>query len=238
MATPDDALKTFARTRDRCPLSGRLTLSGDHAEHGLEPCEVNDRQRGRDRRCASSRCATDMAGGWRSSSATTHRDGICPYYAGSCAYHCDIGAGEGAAFDLATNRRRLAWFARLLSSDSSIRSSHLVIYNSGSVLNPRRDAAGPSRRDRHALPDRCRPFASFRSIRARPTSEREVFDTILDVAGERIAVQTDSGQSSHRMIGFATKSSGKRCHARPSSVSSATWARWRPNLDRTASDST
>ncbi|HEV3417751.1 MAG TPA: hypothetical protein VG056_13080, partial [Pirellulales bacterium] len=63
-------------------------------------------------------------------------DGICPYYAGELCHHCDIGAGEGAAFDLTTNRRRLAWFRdyyrRCLDS-----IGHLVLYNSGSVLNPR-----------------------------------------------------------------------------------------------------
>ena len=37
--------------------------------------------------------------------------GICPYYTGELCYHCDIGAGEGAAFDHTTNRQRLAWFA-------------------------------------------------------------------------------------------------------------------------------
>lgn len=62
--------------------------------------------------------------------------GVCPYYAGGLCYHCDIGAGEGAAVDLAKNRRRLEWFrdhyCRLLDS-----VGHLVIYNSGSVLNPR-----------------------------------------------------------------------------------------------------
>ena len=62
--------------------------------------------------------------------------GVCPYYAASRCFHCDIGAGEGRAFDHAGNRQRLAWFRdhyqRKLDS-----ISHLVLYNSGSVLNPR-----------------------------------------------------------------------------------------------------
>jgi hypothetical protein len=62
--------------------------------------------------------------------------GICPYYTGELCYHCDIGAGEGVAFDVATNAQRLDWFRdyyrRHLGS-----VGHLVIYNSGSVLNPR-----------------------------------------------------------------------------------------------------
>ncbi len=62
--------------------------------------------------------------------------GICPYYTGELCYHCDIGAGEGAAFDHATNRQRLAWFANHYQQHlASVR--HLVLYNSGSILNPR-----------------------------------------------------------------------------------------------------
>src|SRR5271165_5443393 len=36
--------------------------------------------------------------------------GFCPYYGREQCFHCDIGAGEGTAFDLPTNRERLAWF--------------------------------------------------------------------------------------------------------------------------------
>ncbi|MFI5459871.1 MAG: hypothetical protein ACHRXM_31000 [Isosphaerales bacterium] len=62
--------------------------------------------------------------------------GLCPYYAGNRCFHCDIGAGEGAAFDHTTNRQRLAWFrAHYQLHLASI--SHLVLYNSGSLLNPR-----------------------------------------------------------------------------------------------------
>ncbi len=62
--------------------------------------------------------------------------GLCPYITANRCFHCDIGSGKGAAFDLATNRRRLAFFrehyAPYLAS-----INHLVLYNSGSVLNPR-----------------------------------------------------------------------------------------------------
>ena len=62
--------------------------------------------------------------------------GVCPYYTGERCFHCDIGAGEGAAFDLTTNRQRLAWFREHYRPHlASI--SHLVLYNSGSILNPR-----------------------------------------------------------------------------------------------------
>lgn len=61
--------------------------------------------------------------------------GRCPFYGRQC-YHCDIGEGEGAQFDSDTNARRLKFFqhhyARLLPE-----VVHLVLYNSGSVLNPR-----------------------------------------------------------------------------------------------------
>jgi len=62
--------------------------------------------------------------------------GLCPYYAGTRCHHCDIGAGEGAAFDHVTNRERLAWF-RAYYQPHFASISHLVLYNSGSVLNPR-----------------------------------------------------------------------------------------------------
>jgi hypothetical protein len=62
--------------------------------------------------------------------------GFCPYYTREQCLHCDIGAGEGAAFDLATNRKRLHWFEEFYRPNlASI--GHLVVYNSGSVLNPR-----------------------------------------------------------------------------------------------------
>jgi len=62
--------------------------------------------------------------------------GFCPSYTHERCFHCDIGAGEGAAFDLTTNRQRLAWFQEFYQPHlASV--SHLVLYNSGSVLNPR-----------------------------------------------------------------------------------------------------
>ena len=62
--------------------------------------------------------------------------GLCPYVAAQRCFHCDIGSGEGAAFDHQTNLRRLAWFRdRYQPVLASI--DHLVLYNSGSVLNPR-----------------------------------------------------------------------------------------------------
>jgi hypothetical protein len=62
--------------------------------------------------------------------------GMCPYYAGNRCFHCDIGAGEGAAFDRAANSNRLNWFRALYRGHLDA-LHHLVVYNSGSVLNPR-----------------------------------------------------------------------------------------------------
>jgi hypothetical protein len=62
--------------------------------------------------------------------------GLCPYYTEEHCFHCDIGAGEGAAFDLTTNRQRLAWFREHYRPHLAT-INHLVLYNSGSILNPR-----------------------------------------------------------------------------------------------------
>lgn len=61
--------------------------------------------------------------------------GVCPFFSRQC-YHCDIGAGEGTRFDAAMNGRRLAFFQSHYASVLP-RIAHLVLYNSGSVLNPR-----------------------------------------------------------------------------------------------------
>jgi hypothetical protein len=62
--------------------------------------------------------------------------GLCSYFAAERCHHCDIGAGEGFAFDHAANRARLEWFrANYRPHLDSI--NHVVLYNSGSVLNPR-----------------------------------------------------------------------------------------------------
>ncbi|MGO8677917.1 MAG: hypothetical protein ACLQVX_18870 [Limisphaerales bacterium] len=60
--------------------------------------------------------------------------GVCPFHGRQC-YHCDIGAGEGAQFDTAMNRERLTFFRRHYASVLP-KVTHLVLYNSGSVLNP------------------------------------------------------------------------------------------------------
>ncbi len=67
--------------------------------------------------------------------------GACPFYGRQC-YHCDIGAGEGLQFNTDLNARRLAFFRQHYEAVLP-RAAHLVLYNSGSVLNPR-ELSGPS----------------------------------------------------------------------------------------------
>jgi len=60
--------------------------------------------------------------------------GICPYAAKNYCHHCDIGLGEGRQFDPAMNLARLRWLQKHYSSIWP-GVAHLVVYNSGSVLN-------------------------------------------------------------------------------------------------------
>jgi len=60
--------------------------------------------------------------------------GRCPFFGRQCR-HCDIGAGEGTRFSPQMNRARLEGFRRQYGAALS-KVRHLVLYNSGSVLNP------------------------------------------------------------------------------------------------------
>jgi len=62
--------------------------------------------------------------------------GQCPHYTAGHCRHCDIGAGEGHAFTPELNRRRLAWYQDYFRAILA-EVVHLVLYNSGSLLNPR-----------------------------------------------------------------------------------------------------
>jgi hypothetical protein len=59
--------------------------------------------------------------------------GQCPYYAAAKCRHCDIGAGEGAAFTTELNQQRLAWY-REHYREILPQTAHLLLYNSGSLL--------------------------------------------------------------------------------------------------------
>jgi hypothetical protein len=61
--------------------------------------------------------------------------GICPFAMAGLCHHCDIGLGEELRFDAATNLSRLGWLQKYYASVWP-RLNHLVVYNSGSALNP------------------------------------------------------------------------------------------------------
>lgn len=62
------------------------------------------------------------------------KNGECPFYTAKQCYHCDIGAGEGRQFTPEMNKERLAFFRTYYGSVLA-NIEHLVVYNSGSVLN-------------------------------------------------------------------------------------------------------
>ena len=122
------------------------------------------------------------------------QNGMCPYYVASRCLHCDIGAGEGAAFELESNRGRLAWFAdNYRAIVSSV--SHLVIYNSGSVLNP--EEMPPEFLGEIVAFARSLPSVRVLSLDSRESFiKRERLRTILAAAGEEIAVRPILGLES------------------------------------------
>ncbi|MCP4854306.1 MAG: hypothetical protein GY903_07420 [Fuerstiella sp.] len=65
-----------------------------------------------------------------------NQGGVCPYRRAGLCHHCDIGDGERREFTTPMNRNRLRWF---MEHDRKLlpQLAHLVVYNSGSVLNPR-----------------------------------------------------------------------------------------------------
>lgn len=100
--------------------------------------------------------------------------GRCPFHTAQCA-HCDLGAGEGIRFTTDINVRRLRFFsthyAEILPT-----IEHLVIYNSGSTLNPV-----------ELSPATLQEILSF--VAALPCCRRVSFDTREDfVTSDRIAL--------------------------------------------------
>lgn len=63
-----------------------------------------------------------------------NESGRCPFYQKQCT-HCDLGAGEGIRFTPELNAARLTFFRQHYRAVLS-GIDHLVIYNSGSTLNP------------------------------------------------------------------------------------------------------
>ena len=94
-------------------------------------------------------------------------DGLCPYARAGRCHHCDIGFGEGVQFDTDMNIRRLEWLQQYYEQYWS-QVAHLLIYNSGSTLNPRELAP--------AVCERIVSFArSLPKLRLLSMDSREVF---------------------------------------------------------------
>ena len=103
--------------------------------------------------------------------------GVCPYYRAGGCHHCDIGAGEGSAFDQATNRARLDWFQRHYA-DILPKVVHLVLYNSGSVLNARE-------MPRDLLAEILTTIAALATVRVVSIESREAYitrESVLEAA--------------------------------------------------------
>jgi hypothetical protein len=117
--------------------------------------------------------------------------GLCPYYRANRCFHCDLGAGEGAAFDRAANRERLAWFrAHYRLNLHAI--DHLVIYNSGSVLNPRE--MPPDLLDELVSFGRCLPSVRVISLDSREAYIRpDALRRILRGPGKGLLIRPGLG---------------------------------------------
>ncbi len=100
--------------------------------------------------------------------------GRCPFHTAQCS-HCDLGAGEGIRFTTDINVRRLQYFSSHYA-DILPTIEHLVIYNSGSTLNPIELS--------HAT---LKEILAF--VAALPNCRRVSFDTLEDfVTQDRIAL--------------------------------------------------
>ena len=141
VASPDDALSNVRDDGNRRPVSGRSPCSTSCADSPSPLPSGSDAlplsRPGPVPRADSLYQPVRDRHGWRLALVFGNHasGGLCPYYTNVRCFHCDIGAGEGAAFDLGTNRQRLAWFQEYYGPRlTSV--NHLVLYNSGSVLNP------------------------------------------------------------------------------------------------------
>ena len=233
VATPDDALKTFARDRDRCPLSGRSPCPKTTMTARLRDRAASDR---RDPRwvpradAVRAGAATDMAGGSRWFLATMHRRRL-PLLRRRAMFPLRHRGRGGAAFDHGDEPPALGWF-REYYLDALDSISHLVAVQFGLGAESARDAAGTARRDPCLRPLSPRAFVSSRSIRA------EVLYQARDSPANPVGWwRTDHGpaDSRHR-IGRrsdpqrdAAESHAACCASRGYSE---TWARWRPNMER------
>jgi len=120
--------------------------------------------------------------------------GKCPYYAAEHCRHCDIGAGEGREFTSELNRQRLAWFQDTYRAILG-EVAHLVLYNSGSLLNPSEMPAD--------LLDEILSWArSLPALKVISLESRESFVTPDSV--RRVAGDLGPGQTARVIMGLET----------------------------------
>ena len=127
------------------------------------------------------------------------RTGACPFFGRHC-FHCDIGAGEGA-FNTPLNRQRLEFFKQHYRAVLE-HLNHLVLYNSGSLLNPREMSAETL----EMLLAYARSLAHCRVI---SLDSREMFVTQGVLA--RLVAGVRSDQQLRITIGLETQDDHARC---------------------------
>lgn len=130
------------------------------------------------------------------------KDGVCPYARAKRCHHCDIGFGEGVQFDSAMNLRRLQWLQQYYDACWS-EVAHLLIYNSGSTLNPR-----------ELSPEVCDHITSFASslpkLRQLSMDSREAFVTTAYV--RQLALTLGEGKRFGIIIGVESADARIRNH--------------------------
>lgn len=126
--------------------------------------------------------------------------GRCPYYAAGQCRFCDIGAGEGAAATSESNRQRLAWFQEYYRQVLG-EVAHLVLYNSGSLLNPQEMPAD--------VLDQV--FAWARSLPAlRMVSLETRENAVTKLAVSRVADALGPGRMARVILGLETSDDHRR----------------------------
>jgi hypothetical protein len=126
--------------------------------------------------------------------------GQCPYYAAGKCRHCDIGAGEGAAFTSELNRRRLAWF-RGHYRRTLPEVAHLVLYNSGSLLDPQEMPA-------EVLDEVLAWARSLPALRVVSMETRE--NAVTELAIRRVADTLGPGRMARLILGLETSNDHRR----------------------------
>ncbi len=126
--------------------------------------------------------------------------GQCPYYVAGQCRHCDIGAGEGAAVTSELNRQRLAWFQAKYHQDLPD-AAHLLLYNSGSVLNPRE--MPPDVLDEILLWARSLPAVRMVSLETRENA-------VTELALRRVVDRLGPGKAARVVLGLETSDNHRR----------------------------